>query len=309
MITVAAALDVGGTKIAGGVVTADGTLLHSTVRSCLSDGRRDPGLAITLAIARGVLAWAADEDLEVAGLGAGFPEYVDAHGQLTSREVIEWTQQPLDLLAPLVTGRACAIDSDVRCGALAEALLGAGRTLSDFVYVSLGTGLSSTVVRAGAPIAGRRGEALALGELEVPASVDPSWGGNLESYCSGSGLSVRYSQRTGVELDGAREVLSLAVDRDDNAREIVDSGGRALGATLAALAAVLDPEAFVIGGGLGASSGPLDEAIRDEYGARTTRRVGAPPLLRAQLGAGAGLTGAALLVLEDRAGHSGRELV
>ncbi len=308
MMAVAAALDVGGTKIAGAVVGADGTLLHSTVRSCLSGGRRDPGLAITLAIARDVLAWAAEENLEVAGLGAGFPEYVDAHGRLTSREVIEWIRQPLDLLAPLVPGRACTVDSDVRCGALGEAVLGAGRTLHDFVYVSLGTGLSSTVVRAGAPIAGRRGEALALGEFEVPASVDPSWDGNLESFCSGSGLSTRYSRRTGIELDGACEVLSQAVDGDDDAREIMASGGRALGATLAALAGVLDPEAFVIGGGLGASSGLLEEAIRDEYRTRTARRVGAPSLLRAQLGAEAGLTGAALLVLEDQVGHSGRKL-
>lgn len=207
----------------------------------------------------------------MVGLGVGMPEYVDRSGCLTSSEVLDWTVQPAALLAEVCPGVPVVVESDVRCGALAEWKLGAGRTYDGLFYVSLGTGLSSTLVADGRLVAGHRGEAIALGELSVPASVHPSYEGNLESFASGAGLAARSGDLT--------------------------SAGQALGLVLADAVALLDPPIVVIGGGLGTAATPLWEALRDMYAGRTSRRPHTPPIIQATLGPQASLLGAALFAL------------
>src|SRR5690349_2637270 len=181
---VAIALDVGGTKVAAGLVTAEGRIVRQqrTPQEPVGRPDREP----TLAAARTMLAEAADRRLEVVGIGAGFPEYVGADGLLRSSDVMQWHAQPLGELGRLAPGVLCTVDSDVRVAALAEARCGAGAGLESFLYVTLGTGLSSTFVLHGRPWAGARGEAIALGELGVPASLDAGWRGNVEQYASGT---------------------------------------------------------------------------------------------------------------------------
>lgn len=280
--------------MAGGLVTDAGAVVHELVRPSAVGGRGDPGLAVALGLARELLAEAARRGLAVAGLGAGLPEYVDSAGRLTSREVVDWTVQPADLFAALLTGPRCVIDSDARCAALAESRLGAARGLDDFVYVSLGTGLSSAVVWRGVPLTGRRGEAIALGELEVSARVDADWDGNLEAYCSGAGLARRYARRTGKTVPGAEEVARRAQAGDGAAQAILATAGGALGHALASVVALLDPHAIVLGGGLGTAGGLLRDELLAGYAACTARRPGAPLVLTAQLGRRAGIVGAAL---------------
>lgn len=294
-----AALDVGGTKIAAGLVTADGALLHRRELPTTTDaegGLRDPGLAGTARAARALLDDAARLGVTVTALGAGFPEYVDTDGMLTSREVLAWDVQPATVLAAeAAPGLPVAVGSDVRCGALGEAQYGVGRGLPDFFYVSLGTGLSSTLVLDGRPLAGRRGEAIALGEWEVPASVDPDWHGNLEQYCSGRGIGARRTACGGSPVPGAREVTSLARSGDLAAARVLTTAGQALGTVLGQLVRVLDPSAIVLGGGLGTGDGPLHTALREAYAHTTRTRPAPPPIHRAALGPDAGLIGAAAL--------------
>ncbi|WP_445528764.1 ROK family protein [Streptomyces cyslabdanicus] len=297
--TAVAALDVGGTKIAAGLVTADGTLLHRRelpTATAAGGGLRDPGLTGTARAARALLDDAARLGVTVTALGAGFPEYVDADGELTSREVLAWDVQPAAVLAAVAApGLPVAVGSDVRCGALGEARHGVGRGLPDFLYVSLGTGLSSTVVLDGRPVAGRRGEAIALGEWEVPASVDRDWRGNLEQYCSGRGIGARRTACGGSPVPGAREVTALALSGDSAAARVLVTAGQALGTVLGHLVRVLDPSAIVLGGGLGAGDGPLHAALRETYAHTTRSRPAPPPIHRAALGPDAGLIGAAAL--------------
>ncbi|MGH3324413.1 MAG: ROK family protein, partial [Streptomyces sp.] len=277
------ALDVGGTTIVSGLVTADGAVLHSASRPSVRDGRRDPELAGTVAAAREMIDAAAERDVEVVGIGAGFPEYVDPARRLTSREVLDWDTQPADLLAPLVPCRPVVVESDVRCGALAEARFGAGRERGSFLYVSLGTGLSATFVRAGELWQGHRGEAIALGNFEVAASVDPTFSArsrdgrpqNLEEYASGAGIAARYAEATGSDITETREVVRRAASGDGSATELLTTAGRALGTALVWTVELLDPEAIIIGGGLGTSGGLLHEVLRDTYAARSPRP--APP--------------------------------
>jgi glucokinase len=288
-------LDVGGTKIAGGLVSETGQLLHEIVRPCPAGG--DPGLRGTLAVAAELVREAGERGIELLAVGAGFPEYVDPDGRLTSREVLAWSQQPAALLAAVATGRPCVVDADVRCGALAESRLGAGAGCESFLYVSLGTGLSSALVVGGRPLPGHRGEAIALNEFDVPAHVQPPPAGNLEAYCSGAGVRARYAALAGEDPGDAREVVARAVAGDAHAAAILASAGTALGHVLGRLVGVLDPEAVVLGGGLGSADGPLHAALAEAFAAATARRPDPPPLRTAQLGARAGLVGAALRAL------------
>jgi glucokinase len=177
---------------------------------------------------------------------------------------------------------------------------GAGERYS-FLYVSLGTGLSATFVRSGRPWPGHRGEAIALGGFEVPASVDPEFSAaprgerprTLEEYASGAGIATRYAAATGTAVTESREAVARAAVGDRTAVELLTSAGRALGTALGWAVALLDPEAVVLGGGLGLAGGLLDEALREAYAARTPRPA-RPPIHPAGLGARSGLLGAAL---------------
>ena len=261
-----------------------------TTRHSVPTGDRDPGLRATREMAETMLARAAERGLSVPAVGAGFPEYVDRSGLLTSREVLDWERQPAELLADLVP--TVVIDSDVRCGAAAE-LHRPTAGFENFLYVSWGTGLSHTFVCDGRIHRGTRGEAIAIGEMRVASTEGVAVSQSLEQYCSGAGLARRYSEQTGVVVpDGARSVLSLASQGDTAATEILASAGHALGTALAQAVALLDPEVIVLGGGLGTAEGLLHQALHQQYAHDTSRRPGAPPLTTSSFGADAGLIGA-----------------
>ena len=281
------ALDVGGSTVRGGLVSPDGEI---TTRHSVSTGDRDPGLRATLKMAEIMLDRAAERGLAVVAVGAGFPEYVDRDGLLTSHEVLDWERQPADLLADLAP--SVAIDSDVRCGAAAE-LHHPTRRFDDFLYVSWGTGLSHTFVRDGQIHRGTRGEAIAIGELHVQRAGGAG-GESLERHSSGAGIARRYAEQTGRPVpDGARSVLTWASQGDAVATEVVVSAGRALGTALAHVVGLLDPQAIILGGGLSTAEGMLINALQEQYAHDTARRPGAPPLATSTFGVDTGLIGAA----------------
>ncbi|MGH3311744.1 MAG: ROK family protein [Streptomyces sp.] len=117
--------------------------------------------------------------------------------------------------------------------------------------------------------------------------------GPLREYVSGAGIAARYTAATGAEVAEAREVVRRAASGDGAAREVLITAGRALGTALAWTVSLLDPEAVVMGGGLGTSGGLLDEPARSTFAVRSPR-PDPPPIRYAQLGPGSGLLGAAL---------------
>jgi len=284
-------LDVGGTKVAGGLVDAEGKILLVRERSTLVDGARDPGLKVTFTLAQELVAEAAAMGLTVDGIGAGFPEYVDLDGRLTSREVTAWTDQPAEMLAHL---GPVTVESDVRCAALGEGALGAARGVGSYAFVIVGTGLSYALVEDGRVRQGVRGEAIALGEIEVSRHVEKTSAHLLERYASGEGIRERYESRTGRRVGGAAEVFSRAASGDRDASFVVRSAGQALGEGLATLVRLLDPGAVVVGGGVSRSAGPWRLVLESTYEARLGSRPGSPPMLWAELGSAAGIIGAAL---------------
>ncbi len=287
-------VDVGGTKTLIGLV-CDGVVLDHREQPTRVGG--DDVERIGEFVAATLADWAHHQPV---ALGAGFPEYVDADGRLTSREVLTWARQPADVLGEAVAAAGLAhlpvrIDSDVRAAARGEAVHGRGVGVDSFLYVSLGTGLSSTLVVQGRPWAGARGEAIALGEwVPLPSELEAA-PGSLEKFCSGTGVTERY-RACGAEARQARDVVAAAARGDDRAQAVLRSAGTALGRACAELVLVLDPARVVVGGGFGQADTPLFHALQETYHSLLARRPNRPELVQAAT-AESGAVGAAVVGL------------
>jgi glucokinase len=256
-VTLAVGVDVGATKVAAARVdTASGAVVSA---------RRLP-----TAPERGPAAVLADCRALVATLGPELPaglavcELVGPHGRLRSAATVDW--RGVDLLADFA-----AVESDVRAGALAEARFGAGRAHPDFLYVTVGSGVSHCLISAGVPRTGVRGAAIGTG-----APLVEQWSGGLA-------LARRSGHAT------AQDALA-----DPAAADVVADAAARLGVVLAALVNALDPGAVIVGGGLGLHDGyraQVEAAMRPAVYDDEARRL---PLLPAALRADAAVIGAAL---------------
>lgn len=290
-------IDVGGTKTRVGVVDEQGRILLVDETATAAEGGADPGLARSLALAHDMAVRASSDGWRIDAVGVGVPEYVDATGLLRSRDVIAWDRQPLEVFGDL---GSVVVESDVRCGAVAEAVVGAGQGASSMLYASIGTGISCTLVLGGRPWPGSRGEAIALGELPVERSLDAGSAVTVEQFASGSAIAKRYARLTGESVQGAYDVLRRADNQDRRAAGVIESAAVALGAALAWAVHLVDPERVVLGGGLGASGGHWAQIVRDAYLARS--RPEPPALIPAALGGNSGVVGAGLVALGRNAG-------
>jgi glucokinase len=182
------------------------------------------------------------------------------------------------------------IESDVRCAALAESREGHGRAATSCLYVTVGTGISHTMVIDGKPWSGRRGEAIAFGELSVSAEACLVDGAPLTVEGQASGLTLER-----VASDLGVSPLATGDTRLDAARR---RAGQTIANALAGAVVLFDPAIVVLGGGFGVSAGAFGEAIDEHYAALTTTRPDAPTLVRSALGTRAGVIGAGLVVHE-----------
>lgn len=293
MSGVVIALDAGGTKLVGGLVTRDGDVLErDQLETPRSAGRCDSGLTALHALANRLGERGRAAGHQVEALGLGIAEYV-RDGQLTSAEVFDWRDQPRDLFASLADPGPVAVDADVRCAATAEAKLRRQAKGDSMLFVSWGTGLSSTLVLDGRCVGGHRGEALALGEWPVDGRTDPTWVSNLERFASGLGIAERYAVRTSRSLTGV-EVAGRALKGDSDARLLVESAADAVAHAITSMIQVVDPAVVVLGGGIGTGAGALPARVQ-EVVPQLLARPGAPPVEAAIAGADAGLVGAGLL--------------
>jgi glucokinase len=201
----AVGIDVGGTKIAGGLVDADGRVWARRMVPTEAHRGGAAVLAATRRLAEELRAEA--EARPVVGIGVAVCELVDPAGNVTSSHTVAWDGMPiqaeLSRLAPTV------VESDARAPALAEARFGAGRDFTSFAYVTIGTGISCCLVIDGVPWAGERGNALVLATM--PLTVAGSDGAlvefTLEEYASGPALARRYAEATGRSPPRPRATL------------------------------------------------------------------------------------------------------
>lgn len=286
----AVGLDVGGTKIAGGLVRFPAGEVTARRRIPTRAGRvanqiLDDAVEMARELAAGVPPGG-----RFCGIGLGVPELVDLDGRITSAATIDWREIPLGERFAAVG--PVWVEADVRAAALAEARFGAGRAYRLFAYVSVGTGISHTLVQDGRPYAGARGNALILssGPTSVRCPACGSWSRTvLELIASGPALAAAFN------VNRAEDVLAAADSGDPAAIQIVRDAAEALGSGIGFLVNVLDPEAVVIGGGLGLAGGIYREALHDSIRRHTWSDVTRDlPIVPAALGADAGQIGAAI---------------
>ena len=252
-MTVAVGVDVGGTKLAAARVdTLTGTILAARRAPTRPDRGADAVLADCVALA---------DALGPGPRGLAVCELVGPSGRVRSAETVDWRATDLSAFD--------RVESDVRAAALAEARFGTGG--ADFLYVSVGSGISHCLIAGGAPRLGVRGSAIGTGAPLV------------EQWASGLALARRSGHPT------AQEALA-----DPACAELIDDAAQRLGLALAALVNGLDPGAVVIGGGLGLHDGyrtRVETALRAAVYDAEARAL---PVVPAALGADAPVIGAAL---------------
>jgi glucokinase len=266
-VTLAVGIDVGGTKIAAGLVdVASGRLLERA--QVPTRPERD---------GREVLADCAELAARLGAgqlpVGLGLCELVGLDARPASADTIEW--RDLDLAAAIEAPRV-VLESDVRAAALAEATFGAGAGRSPFLFAIVGTGASVCLVVDGRPYAGWRGQAITLGAPPV------------EEVASGRALA------RAAGLERAEDVIS-----DPAHASLVEAAVVELARVLAVLANALDPAVIVLGGGLGAEPsfrGRVETACRPLLAYPSS-----PPLEIAgsALGPDGGIVGAAMRAVAD----------
>jgi len=302
-------IDVGGTKIAGGVVDKDGTLLEEhRVRSPAADPQEVERAIVDLVDTL-------RNDRDIAAVGVGVAGYVDK-----ARSVVMFTAnmavRDLDLRADLekLLDLPVVVENDANAAAWGEFAFGAGADVDDFLLITIGTGVGAGIVLDGHLHRGAFGVAGEVGHMRVVPDGRPCGCGNrgcLEQYTSGTAL-VREARaaiaagdaRGSTVLDRAGGDLSqvtgplltqAARDGDAFAIEQLATLGRWLGEGIAALTAVLDPAVAVVGGGVSAAGDLLLEPAREAFADALIGR-GHRPMLEirpAILGNRAGIVGAA----------------
>ncbi|MDV6012127.1 ROK family protein [Haloechinothrix sp. LS1_15] len=300
------ALDQGGTAIKAALVGAQGEVLHE--RRVPTASREGPEavleqLATTVdelaasATARGLTPRAAG--VVIIGIVDERAGRAVVASNLGWRDVGVRDHLAARVSLPLVVGH------DVRAAALAEARLGAGRDVSDVLFVAIGTGISAGLVLDGQPYAGG-GYAGEIGHVVVEPGGRRCGCGNrgcLETVASASALAQRYAERSGEAVDTV-EIAARVARGEPVASAVWHEAVAALATVLAATVSLLAPQLIVLGGGL-ASAG---EALLVPLRARLTEQLTfhrQPRLTASTLGERAGCLGAALLAWEywQRRGH------
>lgn len=282
------AIDVGASKIAGALIDSGYQILHELVKPARQSlyGHADPDLTITKEIITELIELAKDNGIQVKNGGACFAEYVKPDQLLNSRDQIAWSAQPKDDFAEL-TGFSWVIESDVRAMALAEANA-AG--LNDFLFVTVSSGISHSLVINGKPWAGATGEAIGFGVTQIDNSQESP---TLEQFSSGMGIARRYQQAVSKDIDGAETVFAL-YQKDPIANEIIESAANVLGKSLAVVVDYLDPEKIIIGGGLWLGSDIYRKLVIASYETNAAKRRKAPEIINSIGGVKAAVIGAAI---------------
>ena len=290
-------VDVGGTKILAGVLDREGVVDRRESRPTPVSSQED-----LLAELDSVVESLLTDD--VAALGFGIPSTID---QRTGRAVssVHVPLADIDFRARMAGrfGLPVAIDNDGNAAAIAEWKLGAGRGASHLVMLTLGTGIGGGLILDGRPYRGSIGAGAELGHMVIDYGGPPCVGnctghGHFEVLAAGSAADDAAERRYGAGKV-ARDLVDAAEGGDDGAIADLAELGHRLGAGIATLVNIFNPELVVVGGGFADAGdlilGPARETLAIEALAPGRDLVRIVP---AELGPEAGMVGAALVGFE-----------
>ncbi|GMQ94779.1 MAG: ROK family protein [Acidimicrobiia bacterium] len=290
-------IDVGGTKIAGAIVdVGSGAVTDHAVVATDTHRGGEAVLADAVAMSRKLEAQAVTRSIVIEGVGVCIAELVDPDGSITSSQSFDW--RPLDAAEVFSDSVPVLIQSDVIAAALAESLFGAGKDQSSFLYVSVGTGISSSFVIDGEPWVGANGNAIILASGSIPTRCEACGAESKlvpEQVASGRGLIHQYVSRSDrTDIASAAEVIAVAEAGDKIAQAVVVDAGHMLGALVAFAVNILDPHRIVVGGGLGTAGGSYWDSFVASLRAHVWAEEAADiEVVKAALGSRSGMIGAA----------------
>jgi glucokinase len=307
-------IDIGGTKVAGGVVDVDGLVTHRARRDTPHRSKSPSAVEATIVEVVAELMEAARPEAVVA-VGIGAAGFVAAdRATVVFAPHLSWRHEPLQAALQKRVGVPIFVENDANAAAWAEGKFGAAQGESHVVMVTLGTGIGGGILTDGQVQRGRFGIAGEFGHMQVVPGGHRCECGNRgcwEQYASGNAL-VRearsmFSANSPIASDLLDRVEGVvgnltgplitqaAREGDPTARELLAEIGHWLGVGIANLAAAFDPGLFVVGGGVSAAGDLLLTSARQTFKRELAGRGYRPEarIVTAQLGNEAGLIGAA----------------
>jgi glucokinase len=307
-------IDIGGTKVAGGVVDADGLVTHRARRDT-PHRSKSPSVVETTIVEVVAELMARVGPGAVAAVGIGAAGFVAAdRATVVFAPHLSWRHEPLQEALQKRVAVPIFVDNDANAAVWAEWKFGAARGETHVMMITLGTGIGGGILTNGQVQRGRFGIAGEFGHMQVVPGGHRCECGNRgcwEQYASGNALvreahSLLTANSPIVSdlfdrVDGAVGNLTgpliteAARDGDPTARELLAEVGSWLGVGIANLAAAFDPGMFVIGGGVSAAGDLLLDSARETFRRHLAGRGYRPEaaIVAAQLGNDAGLIGAA----------------
>lgn len=306
-------IDIGGTTVKCGLFTESGELCEKWE---IPTRREEKGAHILPDVAETILAKLTEKGIEkaqVCGIGLGIPGPVKADGTVLKCANLGWDITPAAKLMEELTGLPVKAGNDANVAALGEMWKGGGKGYEDVIMVTLGTGVGGGVIVGGQMIAGSNGAGGEIGHIIVEPDEEDTCGcgghGHLEQYASATGIVRMAKKRLAAEETAtklrsfaeltAKDIFDCAKENDAVACELVDALGRYLALALTHVAATVDPQVFVIGGGVSRAGEILIDAIRRHYNENILYALQNKEFRLAELGNDAGIYGSARLVLKE----------
>lgn len=304
-------IDLGGTAVKLGFFMTDGTMLDKWE---IPTRKENNGFAILPDIAASVRAYLEEKNIalpEVEGVGIAVPGAVLEGGVVNRCVNLGWGVRPVGAeLSELLEGIKVAVVNDANAAALGETRYAS--KWNNAVLITIGTGIGGGVIINGKIVPGAFGAAGEIGHFPVCDDETELCGcgkkGCLEQYASAEGIARLAKKRlseTSVESVlrskeslSAKEVFDAAKEGDKLALELVEELGQMIGRAMAAVACVVDPEAFIIGGGVSKAGPILIDTIQKYYRQYAFHASKETAIITASLGNDAGMYGAMHMIID-----------
>ena len=301
-------VDVGGTTVKMGMFSDTGELLDKWE---IPTRRKNNGKYILSDIVDSIEEKRETFEGNIKGIGVGIPGPVTADGTVLKCANLGWDVFSVsNKLASLTGVGNVKVGNDANVAALGEMWKGGGRGYDSIVMVTLGTGVGGGVILQGKILTGCKGAGGEIGHMKVNMDETRVCGcgnkGCLEQYASATGIvrltkqrlaadDAKTSLRSFPEVT-AKDVFDAAKAGDAVAQELVEEVGRILGGALGSIAVVIDPEMFVIGGGVSRAGQILLDAVQKYFKERVFKSCQETKFVLASLGNDAGMYGCAKMI-------------
>ena len=303
-------VDIGGTTVKLGLFTTEGEIVDKWEIKTRTENQGEAVLPDIAAALNEKLEEKQIPKDEVEGIGVGVPAPVEAEGVVQNTANRGWGYKEVKREMEELSGMKAEIGNDANVAALGEMWLGAGKGRKNIIMVTLGTGVGGGIIIDGKPLVGAHGAGGEIGHLCVNYEETDHCGcgntGCLEQYASATGITrlanIRLAKDDKASVLRGQEVSAKtvfdAVKADDEvAKEIAEEFGKYLGHAMANLAAVADPSAIVIGGGVSKAGEVLLQYVEKNFKEKAFFANKDTEFVLATLGNDAGICGAAKLIL------------